>query len=167
MKTSKSVPKPPPMPAIEHYRVLSNLDNLIASRPETFWCYAHLADLPLSEQSPDPRYCRACNALLTREREDSRAFRKLWWVPQNGRRKGKKIVTVEIHGPPIKPMINSPFSMLDDINPTLPKPKGDNSKNRVGHNHPSDREDKHHQMPANRMHQLAFDGMGIKEAVNV
>ena len=170
IRIATSPSKPPPTPAIEHYRLLSNLDHLIVSRPETFWCYAHLADLPLSEQSPDPRYCRACNAVLTRERENSRAsgnFRKPWWVPQNGKRKGKEIAVLEIHGPPIKSMINSPISMLDDINPTLPKAKGDDSKSRDVHNHPSDREGKHHQMPVKMMKQLAFDGMGIKEAVNV
>src|SRR5271157_3841745 len=91
-KTSTSPPKPPSMPAIEHYRLLSDLDHLIASKPETFWCYIHLADLPLSEQSPDPRYCKACNAVLSRDREESRAagnFKKPWWVPQNGKRRGK------------------------------------------------------------------------------
>ena len=170
IRASKSPPKPSPMPAIEHYCDLTDLDSLIASRPETFWCYTHLADLPLSERSVDPRYCKACNEALTRDREDSRAsgnFRRPWWVPQNAKRKGKDSAVVEIHGPPIKSMINSPIPILGNINPTLPKAKGDNSKNRDVHKHPSDREGKNHQMPAKRMQQLAFDGMGIKEAVNV
>ena len=101
MKTLKSALETSTMPAIEHYRLLSNLDHLIASSPETFWCYVHLADMPLSQQSPDPRYCKACNAALTRDREDSRAsgnFRKPWWVPQNGKRKGKDSVVAEIQG---------------------------------------------------------------------
>ena len=101
MKTLKSALETSTMPAIEHYRLLSNLDHLIASSPETFWCYVHLADMPLSEQSLDPRYCKACNAALTRDREDSRAsgnFRKPWWVPQNGKRKGKDSVVAEIQG---------------------------------------------------------------------
>jgi hypothetical protein len=144
MKTSKSVPKPPPMPAIEHYRVLSNLDNLITSSPETFWCYAHLADLPLSEQSPDPRYCRACNAVLTRDREDSRAsgnFRKPWWVPQNGKRSDIGSVVVEIQGPQKMSTQKGPIPMSASI--TL---KSDEAK---------------------RNKQLIFDGMGIKEAVRM
>jgi len=128
-KTSTSPPKPPSMPVIKHYRDLTNLGSLIASSPETFWCYTHLADLPLSEQSPDPRYCKACNAVLTRDREDSRAsgnFRRPWWVPQNGKRKGKDSVVVEIQGPQ-----------------AVSRQKG------------------------LRNQQLAFDGMGIQEAVRV
>jgi hypothetical protein len=142
MKTSISAPKPPSMPAVEHYRDLTNLGSLIASSPETFWCYAHLADLPLSEQSPDPRYCKACNAVLTRDREDSRAsgnFRKPWWVPQNGKRKGKDSVVVEIQGLQTMSAQKSLIPMSASI--TL---KSDEAK---------------------RNEQLVFDGMGIKEAV--
>ena len=70
MKTSISAPKPQSLLGIEHYRDLTNLGSLIASSPETFWCYIHLAEMPLFEQSPDPRYCKACNAVLNRDRED-------------------------------------------------------------------------------------------------
>ena len=142
MKTSIAVPKPPSRPVIEHYRDLTNLGSLIASSPETFWCYAHLADMPLSEQSPDPRYCKACNALLSRDREDSRAsgnFRKPWWVPQNGKRKGKDSVVVEIQGPQKMSAQKGPISMSASITLTLDE--------------------------ARRNKQLVFDGMGIKEAV--
>ena len=47
MKTLISAPKTQSLPAIEHYRDLTNLDSLIASSPETFWCYIHLAEMPL------------------------------------------------------------------------------------------------------------------------
>ena len=141
MKTSISAPKPPSMPAVEHYRDLTNLGSLIASSPETFWCYAHLADLPLSEQSPDPRYCKACNAVLTRDREDSRAsgnFRKPWWVPQNGKRKGKDSVVVEIQGLQTMSAQKSLIPMSASITLTLDEAK--------------------------RNKQLAFDGLRTKEA---
>jgi len=142
MKTSIAVPKPPSRPVIEHYRDLTNLGSLIASSPETFWCYIHLADLPLSERSPNPRYCKACNAILSRDREDSRAsgnFRKPWWVPQNGKRKGKNSVVVEIQGPQKMSAQKGPISMSASITLTLDE--------------------------ARRNKQLVFDGMGIKEAV--
>jgi len=141
MKTSIAVPKPPSRPAVEHYRDLINLGSLIASSPETFWCYTHLADMPLSEQSPDPRYCKACNAVLTRDREDSRAsgnFRKPWWVPQNGKRKGKDSVVVEIQGPQKISVQKGLIPMSASITLTLDEAK--------------------------RNKQLAFDGLRTKEA---
>jgi hypothetical protein len=142
MKTSISALKPQSWPVIEHYRDLTNLGSLIASSPETFWCYIHLADMPLSEQSPDPRYCKVCHAVLSRNREDSRAsgnFRKPWWVPQNGKRKGKNSVVVEIQGPQKMSAQKGLIPVSASI--TL---KSDEAK---------------------RNKQLVFDGMGIKEAV--
>jgi hypothetical protein len=144
MKTSIWTPKPQSWSAIEHYRDLTNLGSLIASSPETFWCYIHLADMPLSEQSPDPRFCKACNAVLTREREDSRAsgnFRKPWWVPQNSKRKGKDSVVVEIQGPQTMSARKGLISMSASVTPTLNEAK--------------------------RNKQLVFDGMGIKERVRM
>ena len=139
MKTSIAVPKPPSRPVIEHYRDLTDLGSLIASSPETFWCYAHLADMPLSEQSPDPPYCKACNAILSRDREDSRAsgnFRKPWWVPQNGKRKGKDSGMVEIQGPQKMSAQKGLIPVSASITLTLDEAK--------------------------RNKQLVFDGMGIK-----
>jgi hypothetical protein len=144
MKTSISALKPQSWPVIEHYRDLTNLGSLIASSPETFWCYIHLADMPHSEQSPDPRFCIACNAVLTRDREDLRAsgnFRRPWWVPQNGKRKGKDSGMVEIQGPQKMSAQKGPISMSASITLTLDE--------------------------ARRNKQLVFDGMGIKEAVRM
>jgi hypothetical protein len=142
MKTSIEAPKPPSRPVIEHYRDLTNLGSLIASSPETFWCYIHLADLPLSEQSLDPRYCKSCHAVLTRDREDSRAsgnFRKPWWVPQNGKRRGKDSVVVEIQEPQKMSAQKGLIPVSASITLTMDEAK--------------------------RNKQLVFDGMGIKEAV--
>ena len=144
MKTSISAPKPQSLLGIEHYRDLTNLGSLIASSPETFWCYIHLAEMPLFEQSPDPRYCKACNAVLNRDREDSRAsgnFRKPWWVPQNGKRKGKDSVVVEIQGPQKLSAQKGLIPVSASITLTLDEAK--------------------------RNKQLVFDGMGIKEAVRM
>jgi len=165
MKTSISAPKAQSWPAIEHYRDLTDLGSLIASKPETFWCYIHLANVPLSAQSPDPRYCRACNAVLTRDREDSRAsgnFGRPWWVPQNGKRQGKDSVVVEIQGPQAMSAQKGPIS--NNITPTLNESKDKDSENGVI---PRPRETlrKRNHLLIKRNKQLAFSGMEIKEAV--
>ena len=162
--------KPPSMPAIEHYRLLSNLDHLIASSPETFWCYVHLADMPLSQQSPDPRYCKACNAALTRDREDSRVsgnFRKPWWVPQNGKRKGKDSVVVEIQGSQTIFAQKGLLPISDNIAPTLDGSKDKDSENGIIHHRHRETPRRLHHLPIKRNKQLAFDGMGMKETVKV
>ena len=46
MKTLISAPKPQSLLGIDHYRDLTNLGSLIASSPETFWCYIHLQKCP-------------------------------------------------------------------------------------------------------------------------
>jgi hypothetical protein len=169
-KTSTSPPKPPSMPAIEQYRDLTNLGSLIASRPETFWCYTHLAEMPLSERSMDPRYCKACNAVLTRDREDSRSsgnFRRPWWVPQNGKRKGKDSVVVEIQGPQTMSCQKGLIPTSDNITPTLGGSKDKDSENGINHHRPRETLRKRNHLPIKRNKQLAFDGMGIKEVVRV
>jgi hypothetical protein len=170
MKTLKSALETSTMPAIEHYRLLSNLDHLIASSPETFWCYVHLADMPLSEQSLDPRYCKACNAALTRDREDSRAsgnFRKPWWVPQNGKRKGKDSVVAEIQGSQEMSARKGLFPISDKIAPTLDGSKDKDSENGIIHHRHRETPRRLHHLPIKRNKQLAFDGMGMKETVKV
>jgi hypothetical protein len=68
---------------VVHYRDLSDLDHLIPSKAGYFWCYTHLADLPLKEQSPDPRYCRQCYAILQKEGKETRRSKdKIWWWPK-------------------------------------------------------------------------------------
>ena len=170
MKTSISAPKPQSWPVIEHYRELTNLDNLIASSPETFWCYIHLADLPRSEQSPDPRYCKACHTVLTRDREDSRAsgnFRRPWWVPQNAKRKGKDSVVVEIQGPQEMSAQKGLLPISDNIASTLEGSKDKVSENGIIHHRPRETLRRLHHLPIKRNKQLAFDGMGIKKAAKV
>ena len=170
MKTLKSALETSTMPAIEHYRLLSNLDHLIASSPETFWCYVHLADMPLSEQSLDPRYCKACNAALTRDREDSRAsgnFRKPWWVPQNGKRKGKDSVVVKIQGSQTIFAQKGLLPISDNIAPTLDGSKDKDSENGIIHHRHRETPRRLHHLPIKRNKQLAFDGMGMKETVKV
>ena len=44
-----------------------------------FWCHSHLADMPLSEQSADPRYCRRCFGILSEEAKNNKTSD--WWVP--------------------------------------------------------------------------------------
>ena len=169
-KTSISAPKPQSCLVIEHYRDLTDVGSLITSRPETFWCYIHLAEMPLSEQSPDPRYCRACNAALTRDREDSRAsgnFRKPWWVPQNGKRKGKDSVVAEIQGSQEMSARKGLFPISDKIAPTLDGSKDKDSENGIIHHRHRETPRRLHHLPIKRNKQLAFDGMGMKETVKV
>ena len=69
---------------VVHYRDLSDLEHLITSKAGYFWCYIHLADLLRKEQSPDPRYCRHCYAILQKEgKEIRRSKNKIWWWPRN------------------------------------------------------------------------------------
>lgn len=75
-------PRPSSTPAIEHYRPLGDLTQLVPSKPGHFWCYTHLADLPLEKQSPDPRYCQQCFEILVKEAKDTgRSKGRVWWVP--------------------------------------------------------------------------------------
>jgi hypothetical protein len=162
--------KPQLLPAIEHYRDLTNLDSLITSSPETFWCYIHLAEMPLSERSVDPRYCKACNAVLTRDREDSRAsgnLRRPWWVPQNGKRKGKDSVVVEIQGPQAMPAQKGLIPILASCASIPDKAKARDYENGIIHHRPRETLKKRHHLPIKRNKQLAFDGMEIKEAVRM
>ena len=145
MTKSTAPPTPSPMPAIEHYRDLSSLDHLIASKPGMFWCYSHLANMPLAEQSPDPRYCNACNAVLTRERADLRGSgnrKKPWWAPQNGKGQDKRIVAADNRVTQIRP-VSEGFSASDKTNPILR-----HGKNR-----------KAHPKPVQLIKQLSFDSM--------
>ncbi|MGA7842960.1 MAG: hypothetical protein WCB17_00210 [Dehalococcoidales bacterium] len=170
MKTSISAPKPQSLLGIEHYRDLTNLGSLIASSPETFWCYIHLAEMPLFEQSPDPRYCKACNAVLNRDREDSRAsgnFRRPWWVPQNAKRKGKGSAVEEIQGPQEMSTQKGLLPISDNIAPTLDGSKDKVSENGIIHRRPRETLRRLHHLPIKRNKQLAFDGMGIKKAAKV
>ena len=67
---------------VVHYRDLADLDHLVESKSGTFWCYCHLAHLPLNEQSSDPRYCNVCYGILMAEYRDMvsvRGKRKPWW----------------------------------------------------------------------------------------
>lgn len=48
----------------------------------TFWCETHLAARPLSEQSPDPRYCQACYAYLLQEAATLPPGKRPAWVPK-------------------------------------------------------------------------------------
>ena len=50
----------------------------IKSPSGMFWCYGHLADIPLSERSSDPRYCRRCFSVLKEEAKNNTTD---WWVP--------------------------------------------------------------------------------------
>jgi hypothetical protein len=66
------------------FQDLRDTKHLITSKPGMFWCYTHLADLPLEKQAPDPRYCQECFEVLSQEAKDTgvRHSKKApWWLP--------------------------------------------------------------------------------------
>ncbi len=141
--------RPSPAPAIEHYRDLSNITQLVASKPGMFWCYTHLLYMPLEKQSPDPRYCNACHGILMAEYRDMvsvRGKRKPWWTPANGS-SHKTTPQVQEQGALIMSTSKGKNSTVDIFQPTVPTRRGP----------------KNHVLPEGRIKQLAFAGMGSKE----
>ena len=51
-----------------------------------FWCKACQVARPLSEKSPDPRYCQGCYELLLKEAELEGGRRAGEWRPKKGKR---------------------------------------------------------------------------------
>ncbi len=51
-----------------------------------FWCKACQVARPLSEKSPDPRYCQGCYELLLKETELEGGRRAGEWRPKKGKR---------------------------------------------------------------------------------
>ena len=49
---------------------------------DTFWCHACLDDKPLTEQSPDPRYCKGCCEFLLQEARLIEGKRHPAWIPK-------------------------------------------------------------------------------------
>ena len=146
MTKSTSPPTPSSLPAIEHYLDLSRLDHLIASKPGMFWCYSHLANMPLTEQSPDQRYCQRCNAVLTRERADLRGCgnrKKPWWAPQNVKGQGKRIVVEDNSITQVSPVSESLIPAAGKTNQILRHGNGR----------------KAHPPPVQLIKQLSFDNM--------
>ena len=95
-----SEPVTPAAPMAGQFQNLSNsMKNLIKSPVGLFWCYAHLQDLPLEKQSPDPRYCQKCFEVLSQEAKDTgvRHSKKApWWLPAvNGACKKTSDVVLE------------------------------------------------------------------------
>lgn len=144
--TSSIVPTTSSAPPIEHYRDLSDIIRLVASKPGMFWCYTHLADLPLSEQSLDPRYCRRCYKVLSQEASDMKSSgirRKPWWILKAT---GEKTVKVVEQPSQIMSTSNAIKNTVDIIPLTVPTRRGP----------------KNHVLPDERIIQLAFSGMGSK-----
>ena len=44
--------------AAGQFQDLRDTGNIVKSKPGMYWCYTHLADLPLEKKSPDPRYAK-------------------------------------------------------------------------------------------------------------
>lgn len=58
-------------------------DNELIAKGSHFWCKACVVVRPLSEQSPDPRYCQQCFKLLTFEASLLRGHdNKPAWIPK-------------------------------------------------------------------------------------
>ena len=148
MKLETLPTKPKSIPESVYYRNLADLENLISSKPEMFWCYTHLQDLPLSEQSSDPRYCRRCHVILTgeyREMVSARGKRTLWWAPAMGKT-SKLPPQVREQGALIMSTLNDKITGVDKINQAPRDGRGRKLRS----------------LPIERIEQLAFDGLGTK-----
>ena len=88
-------------------------------------------------------------------------------MPQNGKRKGKDSVVVEIQGPQAMSVQKGLIPISDNITPTLDEAKVKDSENGIIRHRPRETLKNLHHLPIKRNKQLAFDGMGIKEAVKV
>jgi len=81
--------------SVGQFQDLRDTSNLIKSKPGMFWCYTHLADLPLEKQSPDPRYCQECFELFLHEVDDMKSsgnHHKSWWMLRSTREKTVQVV---------------------------------------------------------------------------
>jgi len=87
-------------------------------------------------------------------------------VPQNGKRKGKDSVVVEIQGPQAMSAQKGLTTISDNITITLNGSKDKDSENGVILR-PRETLRKRNQLPIKRNKQLVFDGMGIKETVKM
>ena len=88
-------------------------------------------------------------------------------MPQNGNRKGKDSAVVEIQGPQTKSAQKGLIPISANITPKLDESKDKDSENGIIHHRPRETLRKRRHLPISRNKQLAFDGMGIKEAVKV
>ena len=88
-------------------------------------------------------------------------------MPQNGKRKGKDSVVVEIQGPQAMPAQKGQIPISVNNASILNKAKVKDSENGIIHHCPRETLKKRHYLPIKRNKQLAFDGMEIKEAVGM
>jgi hypothetical protein len=156
----ESLPKtgavPPTVPAngsnlaAGQFQELRDTANLIKSKPGMFWCYTHLQDLPLEKQSPDPRYCQDCYALLLHEVDDMKSsgnHHKPWWIPKTANEKNVQAGEQLAHN---MSTVNSQNITVDKLDPPIPvRP--------IVHPGP-----KSMALPLDRIVKLAADGMGSK-----
>ena len=115
-----------------------------------FWCYTHLADFSFKKQSPDPRYCQECYAVLLHEVDDMKSsgnHHKPWWIPKTSNE--KNVQAVEQLAPNMS-TVNSQNITVDILDPPMPvRP--------IVHPGP-----KSMALPLDRIVKLAADGMGSK-----
>jgi hypothetical protein len=146
--------------AIHHYADLSGTDHLIKSKPDVFWCYSHLADLPLGKQSADdPRYCQDCYGMLMDEYWDmvkTRGKHRPWWVPVNGDKRSCHDMTPQAvqQGAVIMHTVINQKSTVCKIIPPVTKttmPVLSNGRGR-----------KEQPLPVDQIKELSAQGMGSK-----
>ena len=135
---------------VGNFQDLRDASNLIKSKPRMFWCYTHLADLPLEKQSPDPRYCQECYKLVLHEVDDmtsSGNHHKPWWIPKSTKEKIVQAVEQLAHN---MSTVNNQKSTVDILGPPVPvRP--------IRHPGP-----KNMTLPLDWIAKLAAEGMGSK-----
>ena len=143
------VTPPPTKLPVGQYADLSDTKNLVASKSGMFWCYTHLADLPLEKQSSDPRYCKECFEILKVEAADLRStghLRRQWWLPQTTKLSVKETAhVVERHDGNMS-TVKAKNSTVDKLSRSVAPRPGPKSKD----------------LPMDLIKQLISEGQGSK-----
>jgi hypothetical protein len=79
-----------------------------------FWCLPHGKDMPLAEQSPHPRYCLTCWAVLQGETPSPAAPINRGAGDELGN-KSPKTSTGSLSNPPASPSVAEPLPTLDEM----------------------------------------------------
>jgi len=84
-----------------------------------FWCQGCFLAKPLSEHSPDPRYCRGCHDFLLEEAELQNTRKS--WMPKPAK-KAKSAPRTETGTPPRQPLSPEVRGTQFRTTPTPPRP---------------------------------------------
>jgi len=129
----------------------------LEKRSGSFFCHACVVDKPVSEQSPDSRYCQGCYDFLLKEAEILSPGKHPKWVPRaqskkdsTGKNSGQKVIQVSQDVVLNMSTLNGKKSEVDIIQPPVAKV----TRGKRG--------PKHKALPQELIVQWAGAGMGSK-----